>query len=78
MFVGIDVAYMINLEFKYRPEVDDIIYTGLINCRNWAPTGQIWNDFADKVIKAFQDPMFEKWPRLPPTATPDQVEANAG
>lgn len=78
VFLGIDVAYLPYTTFDYRPEVDHLIYTGLVTCQFRKNYGPEYDVFARRVIEAFETPAFASVPHLPLTADIEQVEVYAG
>lgn len=76
-YIAMDVAHMIGTN-SHRPELDPIIYEGIIIGTPNKPSGPEWKKFARRVIARFADPAFSAVPHLAVSATPDEVEVHAG
>ncbi len=70
--------YLSTIKSTYRPELDKVLYNGLLSLENVVHTGPRRQQFARMVIKALQHPKFAHLPHLPPTAGPDEVGDFAG
>ena len=77
VFLGKDVAELISVEQSYRPELDSVIYDGLLSAELVTAEGDIQEEFAKKVIAGLQHPAFAHLPHLPPDSHPEEVTAFA-
>lgn len=66
------------VEQKYRPDVDPIIYKGILAIGVSRPSGREWDEYRQDVIDAFQDPRFDGFPHLSADADIDEVDVYAG
>ncbi len=62
----------------FRPELDEVIFQGLLALGPLWPSGPTWNEFRQDVIDRLQDSHFDQLPHLPPDANIDQVNNYAG
>ncbi len=62
----------------YRPDVDDIIYDGLLALGPSWPSGGAWDNFRQDVIDMLQDSRFDYLPHIPAEASVDDVDNYAG
>ncbi len=67
-----------NVERLYRPELDPILYDGLVAIGFKSPSGPGWDRFRRHVIAAFQDPRFDHLSHLPADASIEEVTVFAG
>ncbi len=77
-FVTNEFGIVVGAEYNYRPEVDSVIYDGLISIGVWRPSGPVYDQFRQDVIDAFQEPMFDHLPHPGPNAHVDEVDVYAG
>ena len=78
VFIGIEINYIIFDKFEFRPELDSVIYSGLLDINPKVPSGEAYDKFRREVIEAFQDPRFRGWPHLSLTADIEEVNLYAG
>ena len=62
----------------YRPDIGPAIWNGFIDIDPVTPSGHMWDEFAEKVIEEYQDPVWEPYLRLPPNAPISSVSTYAG
>ena len=62
----------------YRPDIGPAIWNGFIDIDPVTPSGPMWDEFAEKVIEEYQDPVWEPYLRLPPNAPISSVSTYAG
>ncbi len=77
-FVTIETLIAIEAEPSYRPDIGSELYHGLLGVAVSNPSGPEYDQFRQKVIDAFQHPIFANETGLPPDADIDQVHAYAG
>ena len=65
-------------EQSYRPEMDKVIYDGLLAMDITVPSGPEWDQFRQNIIDAFQDPRFDHLDHLPADADINQVNPWSG
>ncbi len=76
-FVTHEYGVELGVKKSYRPELDHILYDGLIAVGVKLPSGPVYDAFLGDVIKEFQDERFDHLPHLPADATIDQVDLYA-
>lgn len=64
--------------FTYHPEIGDELLEGIIDSSPSQKEGPEWDEFRQKVIDNFQNPVFDDWPHLPANASIELVESYAG
>ncbi len=77
-FVTIETLIMLDVEHSYRPEVGPHIYNGLLGVGVRTPSGPLYQHFLQRVIDAFQYPVFKDQPHLPADAHIEDVHVYAG
>ncbi len=78
VFISIYTMYVTSVQYEYRPEADAVIYQGIISTDLRTNTGAEYDRFARRVIDRLQDPRFDDYDHLPPTADISQVDNYAG
>ena len=79
-FLSTGAVHFLRHPYRYRPEADPFIFNGLLNVDNIYDFVKADNflELAQDVINAFQDPRYDGWSRLSPTANPKDVHFAAG
>lgn len=78
VFMTNEFSILTGVKQNYRPEVDPIIYNGLMAVGVKRPSGKAYDIFRQAVIDRLQDPVFDGLSRLPPDANLDEVDIYAG
>ncbi len=73
-----DVTDILTTPQTYRPDMDGVIYNGLLARVKVEASGPRYDQFRQDVIDTFQDPRFDHLPHLPPDAELDDVNEHAG
>ncbi len=77
-FLTSEMVSMIDYKENYHPELDDIIYTGVITVDVAKNSGAEYDTFAREVIESFQHPAFDGYEHLSLNSSVDEVGAYAG
>ena len=62
----------------YRPDIGNDIWNGLLSVDAVTPSGAVWDEFAQRVIDEYQDPIWDPYPQLPPNSPISSVTSFAG
>ena len=64
--------------FDYRPDIGPEIWNGAISIDPVTPSGPVWEEFAQRVIEEYQDPVWDSFGRLLPDSPTSSVTSYAG
>ena len=77
-FLALDMVLAMGIKDNYRPELDDIIYTGVICGSVLKNSGPEYDAFATDVIEAFDHPGFAGYEHMTMDDSIDKVDTYAG
>ena len=78
IIIGWELQPLLGSVQTYRPEMDQLLYNGLVTITYRKGGGPGYEEFARQVVSSFSDPRFDGHDHLPPDTDPDQVDVYAG
>ncbi len=78
VFATFEFAIDLGAVYNYRPDIDDIIYPGVLVVGVKKTYGPKYDQFLIDVLEAFQDPVFANLPHLGPNADVNVIDQYAG
>ena len=59
VYMSMEKEYMLNVDLPYyRPDIGNEIWNGFISIDPVTPSGPVWEEFAQRVIEEYQDPIW--------------------
>ncbi len=78
LFITFEFHHDIATEYPYTSQAHHTISEGLVGISFKQPSGQAFNDFLQKVIDEFQDPLFDNVPHVPADAKVEDISIYSG